>query len=186
MVSVCPIGALQCGASEGLSVSRGGELTMPLDRMACWRAAERCVPQSGRLCHRPEKIMSRSSRLLVSYSREKRSAVSCFVLKGIQMAQRADQTASEPLHVSLVAIPEAVVSTLSGIFDVMNVFAMMPAPAEARFQKRPFCVEIVGLQPGPVELASGIPVSVHRAVADVDATDIIIVPSILLPPEGWR
>src|SRR5699024_4017769 len=56
----------------------------------------------------------------------------------------------------------------------------------ARFQKRPFCVEIVGLQPGPVELASGIPVSVHRAVADVDATDIIIVPSILLPPEGWR
>ena len=28
---------------------------------------------------------------------------------------------SEPLHVSLVAIPEAVMSTLSGIFDVMNL-----------------------------------------------------------------
>jgi hypothetical protein len=29
---------------------------------------------------------------------------------------------SNPLHVSLVAVPDAVASTLFGIFDVMNAF----------------------------------------------------------------
>ncbi len=87
---------------------------------------------------------------------------------------------------SLVAIPEAVVSTLSGIFDVMNAFAMMSPQGEAPFQTPPFRVEIVGLQPGSLELASRVPVKVHRSVATVDATDIVIVPSILLGPEGWQ
>jgi hypothetical protein len=36
------------------------------------------------------------------------------------MPYRTVPAGSEPRHVSLLAIPEAVVSTLSGIFDVMN------------------------------------------------------------------
>jgi transcriptional regulator GlxA family with amidase domain len=94
-------------------------------------------------------------------------------------------TSSEPAprHVSLVAIPEAVVSTLSGIFDVMNAFTMM-APTDRA--PPPFKVEIVGLRPGPLKLASGVPVSVQRPVGAIGATDIIIVPSVLLGPEGWR
>jgi len=91
-------------------------------------------------------------------------------------------TDAQPLHVSLVAIPEAVVSTLSGIFDVMNAFAMMPM-AET---PPPFKVEIVGLRAGPLELASRVPVSVQSGIADVAGTDIVIVPSVLLGPEGWR
>ncbi|MGF1623466.1 MAG: GlxA family transcriptional regulator [Alphaproteobacteria bacterium] len=93
---------------------------------------------------------------------------------------------SEPLHVSLVAIPEAVVSTLSGIFDVMNAFAMMAPPGTAPQPAPPFRVEVVGLRPGSLELASHVPVKVHRGVAAIDATDIVIVPSVLLGPEGWR
>lgn len=93
---------------------------------------------------------------------------------------------SEPLHVSLVAIPEAVVSTLSGIFDVMNAFAMMAPSGDAPLHAPPFQVEIVGLRPGPLELASRVPVTVQRSVATLDATDIIVVPSVLLGPEGWR
>jgi transcriptional regulator GlxA family with amidase domain len=93
---------------------------------------------------------------------------------------------SEPLHVSLLAIPEAVVSTLSGIFDVMNAFAMMPPSGDAPSHAPPFRVEIVGLRAGPLELASRVPVTVQRSVAALDATDIIIVPSVLLGPEGWR
>jgi len=92
---------------------------------------------------------------------------------------------SEPIHVSLVAIPEAVISTLSGIFDVINGPAMLPASG-ADPRMRPFKVEIVGLRAGPLELASGVPVTAHRSVAEVDATDIVIVPSILLGPEGWE
>lgn len=101
------------------------------------------------------------------------------------MPHQTATTGSEPLHVSIVAIPEAAVSTLSGIFDVMNAFALM-APDEAAFQTPPFRVEIVGLQPGPLELASHVPFKVHRSVATVDATDIVIVPSILLGPDGWQ
>lgn len=94
-------------------------------------------------------------------------------------------TRSEPIHVSLVAIPEAVISTLSGIFDVMNGPAMLPV-SEEEPRMRPFQVEIVGHQAGPLELASGVPMTAHRGVAEVDATDIIIVPSILLEGEAWQ
>ncbi|MFI0843872.1 GlxA family transcriptional regulator [Mesorhizobium sp. IMUNJ 23232] len=93
-------------------------------------------------------------------------------------------TRPEPLHVSLVAIPEAVVSTLSGIFDVMNAPAMLQATGQAP-RGRPFRVEIVGLKSGPLELASRVPITVQRSVADIEATDIAIVPSVLLGPDGW-
>jgi transcriptional regulator GlxA family with amidase domain len=93
---------------------------------------------------------------------------------------------SDPLHVSLVAIPEAVVSTLSGIFDVMNAFAILPQPGNGPPQPPPFRVQIVGTRAGPLELASGVPVSVQREVASLPATDIVIVPSVLLGPEGWQ
>lgn len=102
------------------------------------------------------------------------------------MTLRSEQGRIDPLHVSLIAIPDAVVSTLSGIFDVMNVFTMMPSATDARFQGAPFRVEIVGLRRGPLELASGVPVSVHRSVAEIDHTDIVIVPSILLMEGSWQ
>lgn len=91
----------------------------------------------------------------------------------------------EAIHVSLLAIPEAVVSTLSGIFDVMNAFITMPEFCETP-AARPFRVEIVGLKPGPLQLASRVPVNVQRGVAAVKDTDIVIVPSILLGPDGWQ
>lgn len=86
------------------------------------------------------------------------------------------------VHVSLLAIPEAVISTLSGIYDVMNAFQMMDVPG---VEAPPFHIEIVGEAAGPLRLASGVPVDVQRAIGDVAATDIIIVPSVLLPPNGW-
>jgi transcriptional regulator GlxA family with amidase domain len=101
------------------------------------------------------------------------------------MLRDAVQPGTEPIHVSILAIPEAVVSTLSGIFDVMNAFSMMD-PREASSQPPPFRVEIVGLQPGSLDLASHVPVKVHRGIATVETTDIIIVPSILLGPDGWQ
>ncbi len=92
---------------------------------------------------------------------------------------------AQPLHVSLLPIPEAVISTLSGIFDVMNAFEMMGMADGAPNGQSPFKVEIVGEKRGPLSLASRVPINVQRAVADIDRTDVIIVPSILLSPEGW-
>jgi transcriptional regulator GlxA family with amidase domain len=86
----------------------------------------------------------------------------------------------------LLAIPEAVVSTLSGIFDVMNAFAVMPSLGLGPARTPPFHVEIVGSSPGPLELASTIPITVQRGIADIAATDIVIVPSILLRQGGWK
>lgn len=100
------------------------------------------------------------------------------------MPRQSTRTGTKPLHVSLVAIPEAVVSTLSGIFDVMNVFSIMPDGTAQRTS--PFEVEIVGLRTGPLELASRVPVSVQRSIASLESTDIVIIPSVLLGPGGWR
>lgn len=88
-----------------------------------------------------------------------------------------------PVHVSLVALPDAVISTLAGIYDVINGVAVMGitgADVPARFQ-----VDIVGEIAGPLQLASGLPISVQRAIGGIESTDIIIVPSVLLQPEGW-
>ncbi|MCC2613565.1 GlxA family transcriptional regulator [Neorhizobium petrolearium] len=99
------------------------------------------------------------------------------------MPNEADRTRLKPRHVSLVAIPDAVVSTLSGVFDVMNAFSVLPPGLT---EAQPFEVQIVGLEAGPLILASQVPITVQRSIDGLDATDIIIVPSILLGPDGWR
>jgi len=77
-----------------------------------------------------------------------------------------------------------VVSTLAGIFDVMNGIALMGAvPAGA---PAPFHVEIVGEAEGPLPLASGVPITVQHAIDTIETTDIVIVPSVLLPAHGWE
>ena len=90
-----------------------------------------------------------------------------------------------PLHVSLVALPDAVISTLSGIYDVMNAFALMEISGDLPGAQPPFRAEIVGEATRALELASGIPITVQRAVDTIETSDIVIVPSILLGPDGW-
>lgn len=127
--------------------------------------------------------------------------------------RRTDATPAPARHVSLVALPDAVVSTLYGIYDVMNAPALLvksptvagrssllAAPrgdgataasaavaAAVPLQRRPFQIEIVGERAGPLALASGVAVDVQRAVDDIGATDIVIVPSIVLrsAADGW-
>ncbi|WDT77033.1 MAG: helix-turn-helix domain-containing protein [Candidatus Manganitrophus sp.] len=98
------------------------------------------------------------------------------------MTRPSHSPGSDPRHVSLVALPDAVVSTLSGIYDVMNAFTLMNLPNP----KAPFRIEIVGEKTGSLELASGVPIQVQRPVAEIKTTDIVIVPSVLLRPEGWK
>lgn len=99
------------------------------------------------------------------------------------MARRATHSGTTPLHVALVALPDAVLSTLAGIYDVMNGAALLGLVPGAR---RPSRVEIVGERTGPLRLASGVPIEVQRSIDSVRTSDIVIVPSVLLRPEGWR
>jgi transcriptional regulator GlxA family with amidase domain len=89
--------------------------------------------------------------------------------------------ASTTRHVSIVALPEAVASTLFGIMDVLNGPAMMHLTATA-----PFHVDIVGEKSGTVTLASRVAAPVQQPIGGVGSTDIVVVPSILLPREGWK
>lgn len=90
---------------------------------------------------------------------------------------------SEPLRVAIVALPDAVISTLAGIYDVLNGASMMGLVDPDR---PPFRIQIVGERPGPLKLASGVPVEVQSAVDDVAECDIVIVPSVLLSASGWQ
>ncbi|KRD99988.1 transcriptional regulator [Bosea sp. Root381] len=92
---------------------------------------------------------------------------------------------TRPLHVSLIAIPDAVISTLGGIYDVLSAFRMLGRAEPTLPEEPPFLVEIVAAERGSVALASGLPVEARLAVSEVAATDIVIVPSVLLGPDGW-
>ena len=98
------------------------------------------------------------------------------------MASKPSTLRSTPRHVSIVAVPDATVSTLFGIYDVMTVFERMDQPVAG---DPPFRVEIVGHAVGPLALASGVTIQVQRAIDTIDASDIVIVPSLLLSPGGW-
>ena len=96
--------------------------------------------------------------------------------------RRIASGASGPCRVSLVAIPEVAISTLFGIYDVMNAFGLNIGPQGPR----PFSVEIVGEDAGPLGVASGVPVTVQRTIADVESSDLVVVPSVVLASDGWR
>ena len=87
-----------------------------------------------------------------------------------------------PVHVSLVAIPEAVISTLSGIYDVLNFLNLL---TDDRGGQPDLRIEIVGASKSPVQLASGLPIQPNCGIDEIAVTDIVIVPSVLIGEEGW-
>lgn len=98
-------------------------------------------------------------------------------------ARPACETRPAGRHIALLALPDAVLSTLAGIYDVMHAPTLVrPSNGQAG---PPFHVEIVGESVGPLQLASGVPIDVQRSIDSVPASDIVIVPSVLLGGSGW-
>lgn len=93
---------------------------------------------------------------------------------------------ARPLQVSLVAIPEAVISTLGGIYDVLSSFEAVAAADGTVAPDPRFEVDIVGEADGTLGLASGIAVTLHRTTRDVGRTDIVIVPSLMVRGRRWE
>jgi transcriptional regulator GlxA family with amidase domain len=96
--------------------------------------------------------------------------------------QEDSMAGQRPLAVSVVALPDTGVATMFGVLDVLNSFELMgigDGPA-------PFRAQIVGAREGPLMGVSGVPVPVARGIEDIPATDIVIVPSIVLGPGGWK
>lgn len=90
---------------------------------------------------------------------------------------------SRPVRVGIVAIPEAGLATLSGIFDVLNSLDWLSG-SEGIPADTPFQVELLGEADGPVRLASGITLPLHGAAKERPC-DLIIVPSLFVRDSGW-
>jgi transcriptional regulator GlxA family with amidase domain len=101
------------------------------------------------------------------------------------MTRQSTHAGHSPRHVSLVALPDGVASTLFGVFDAMNAFSVMDVPNVGP-QSRPFQVDIVGEAEGSVRVASGVPIHVQRPVDAIETSDIVIVPSLVVRSEGWK
>ena len=100
------------------------------------------------------------------------------------MVRQTNHTGSKPLQVGIVALPDAAISTLAGIYDVMNWVAQPGFAGPGA--KPPFRIEIVGERLGALPLASGLPIEVQRPIEEVAKCDIVIVPAVLLKPSGWE
>ena len=90
------------------------------------------------------------------------------------------------IHVSLVAIPDAVISTLSGIYDVLNSIPIIIGDGSVAAPDTSFHVDIVGASSNPVMLASGLSIDVSVGISEIEQTNIVIVPSVLVVDNQWQ
>ena len=82
-------------------------------------------------------------------------------------------------HVSLVVLPEVVMSSLIGLYDVLNMLGdFLPGVT-------PFKAEIVALRRDILDTASGLPITPQRSIEEIEHSDIVIVPSLLLDGGDW-
>lgn len=90
-----------------------------------------------------------------------------------------------PVRVSILATPDAMVSPVSGLFEILrSVGSMAARERDAAPHAAAFEVEIVGPVAGAIIGASGLPITAHRSIADVAETDIVIVPSMQMHDDG--
>lgn len=89
------------------------------------------------------------------------------------------------IQVSLLAIPDAMFSTLSGIYDALNVFPLLGTFDDAVPASASFRVEIVAPERTPIMTASGLPLTAHRSIDEIERTDIVILPSMVAVHGEW-
>ncbi|AHD03675.1 GlxA family transcriptional regulator [Leisingera methylohalidivorans] len=88
-------------------------------------------------------------------------------------------------HVSLIALPEVMISPLAGLYEVLTLFETLGSFDDAMPRDPPFDVQIVTPQDMPETGASGLPHGGGITLDKVDRTDIVIVPSMLVEDAEW-
>ena len=89
-------------------------------------------------------------------------------------------------HISIVLIPDAMTSNLSSIFEVLRTMSRLHIFDNAIPATPLFDVEFVASSHADTEMAAGLSLKAHRAIADIEHTDIIIVPSVMVEPQKWQ
>jgi transcriptional regulator GlxA family with amidase domain len=90
------------------------------------------------------------------------------------------------VRVCLVAIPEVMASTLMGLYDVLNSFNLLGTYGDGLAGRANFKAEIVAITAGSLFSASGVPVEAERSIKQIDSTEVIIIPSILVQRGEWE
>lgn len=90
-----------------------------------------------------------------------------------------------PRRVSVLALPDESTGTpIHGLYETLVLVDAVNSSPDAD-QSRLFEVSIVGPERGIFSSACGLPIEVHRAVHEVDATDIVITASMLFDNQEW-
>lgn len=88
-------------------------------------------------------------------------------------------------RVSLLALPDESTGTpINGLFETLMLVDAVAQGADAEAGKL-FDVEIVGPKRGVFPSACGLPLQIHRAIQEVDDTDIVIAASMLFENQEW-
>lgn len=93
---------------------------------------------------------------------------------------KRDYREKKAIKVTILVIPEAPLSSISGIYDVFN-FHKNVVPDTA-----PFDVELIAPSHTLLNTASGLPLNAHGVLKDIEHTDIVIIPSLILSTTRWQ
>lgn len=89
------------------------------------------------------------------------------------------------MHVCIVATPDSTVSPVTGIYETLHGVDTFIAPEDEPVRRRtPFEVEIVSERAGLIKSQSGLALTAHRSVDEVERADIVIVPSFAFGDDG--
>lgn len=87
----------------------------------------------------------------------------------------------KPIHVSLVVFPECDPSILYGVFDTLwaagrlwDSIKGLP-PGQPLFEPR-----LVGAEPGPLQLCTGVSIIPQDIIAEIEHTDVVFVPNVMV------
>ncbi len=87
-------------------------------------------------------------------------------------------------HVTLIATPDTQVAPLSGLYETLNSFSLLQS-FEPDVPSGPFEVEIVAPGPASVRGASGLPLGAERSHEEIERTDIVIIPLMMVKGPDW-
>lgn len=89
------------------------------------------------------------------------------------------------IHVSLVAVSDALVGPVTSIYESLGIIAMLKQ-LDANLQEQPsFRVEIIGADPVVTCEANGLSIPTHRRFHEVDDTDLVIIASMMPSGLSW-
>jgi len=95
-------------------------------------------------------------------------------------------TPIRPLHVSILTLPESMMSPLSGIYEVLGAIHHFSQYDDALPREARFHPEIVAPARDLPSLTSNLPLRAQKTIEEIAHTDIIIVPSMMVRDDVWE